>query len=253
MGSSIATPTGVGQFNLGETLKLVGLPSKGEDAGKHRSGSDDELVRGIISVIDDLVLSTIKKRSKEDFDKTRTEVFPQYFAAMRALGDLVRIIVPKLKVELLITESLAEIEKDFRNLGPSTFGSDLSNRGIFTVWILGKINGLAQEIGESTYLENHQGKIDGDSVRKFAINAIWTRFHIDCLIKVMHTQEPILPDVMELIADGLRAAVNAYAWLRQSIDPRKTVSEAEFPQVPWDEEDDQLLADSMRDMDQESL
>ena len=248
MGSAIVIGR-VGQFNLGETLKLVGLPSQ-EHAGTQLSGSDDELVSGIISVIDDLVLCAIKKRTKEDFIKARDEVFPQYFAAMRALGDLVRIIISKAKVERLITESLAELEANFRDLGPSTFGSDLSNRGIFTVWTLRKINNLAQELENSTP-STDQNEIDLDTVVNFAITAVFTRFHVDCLIRAMRTQEPILPEVMEVIADGLRAAVNAYAWLRQLVDVRKTSPDAEFPQVPWDEEDDQLLADSMRDMEQE--
>jgi len=238
-------PSGVGHVSLGDMLKLVSLPSESERAANKVSGSRaEELIRIIALVIDDLVGRAAEKRSAEDFAQTRAEVFPQYFAAMRALGDLVRIVVPVHAMERLMSESLSELEADFRDLGPAAFGSDLSDRGLFTIWTLRKIKDLAQEIGTLSPTADHAA--DVDMAMNFASFAVWTRFHIDCLVRSMRTKKPIYPELVAPIIDGLRGAVDAYAWIRQSIDLRVTIPEPELAPIPWDDEDESLLSDSMR-------
>jgi hypothetical protein len=62
---------------------------------------------------------------------------------------------------------------------------------------------------------------------------------------------PIYPEVLEVITDLLRSAVNAYAWIRQGVDLRFPVDEPVLPNVEWDDEDQELLNGSMRDMETE--
>jgi len=220
---------------------MVGLPSETERAVK-KAGSGEELIRTVVSVIDELILRTIEKKTSAEFSTTRAEVFPQYYAAMRALGDLIRIVVPPHAMERLMSDSLSELEADFRDLGPSAFGSDLSNRGIFTIWTLRKLKDLGQEIGT----QPSDAALDTEMAMKFSVYAIWTRFHVDCLVKSMRTKKPIYPENIGHVIDGLRAAVNAYAWLRQAVDLRSGVTEPVLAPIPWDEEDEALLSDSMR-------
>jgi hypothetical protein len=238
-------PAGIGKTNAGELLKLVGLPSETEHAAKQLSGSANELIRTVVSIIDGLVLCALEKRTAQDFVTARNEVFPQYFAAMRAMGDLIRIVVPQPARERLIAESLSELESDFRELGAQTFGSDLTDRGIFTVWTLRKISDLAQEIGKLPPPPK-DNDTDSDIFTNFAFYGLWTRFHVDCLIKSMRSKKPIFPEVVEPIRDGLRAAVDAYSWIRQAVDLRAAGEEPELAPIPWDEEDEHLLVDSMR-------
>src|SRR5260370_649580 len=251
MGSAvIALP----KINLAELLKLVGLPF-GRDRAADRAteivGRANELVQSVVSVVDDLVSATMEKRTAEDFVNARAEMFPQYFVAMRALGDLARIVLPKQTIERLSAEWFSEMEADFRELGPSSFGSDLTDRGIFTVWTLRKINDLAQEIAVSKSSKENEAK-DGEMAMEFAIKAVWTRFHVDCLTKSMRGMNPIYPEVVEPIRDGLRAAVNTYACIRQWADLRNPRPEPELGSVEWTDDDELLLADSMRDLEQES-
>jgi hypothetical protein len=236
--------------NPRELLELVGLPSEIEHAPKRLSGVANELIRSVVSIIDDMVLRTMKERTKEDFSKTRSEVFPQYFAAMAALGSLIKITVPNDDVIRLMAQSLSELEADFRDRGAAAFGSELRDRGIFTVWILRKISDLAQEVALAP-VEGDATKSDNEITKKFAVHAVWARFHIDCLVKSMHSGNPIFPDVVDSIIDGLRAAVNAYAWVRQGVDLRLGEPEPELPPVKWNEEDEALLSDSMRDLKNE--
>ena len=218
MEATVALPKGIGGINFGELLKLVGLPSQRERAEKHLAETA-EVVRPIVSIIDGLIMRTIEKRSAQDFESARDEVFPQYFAAMRALGDLARIVVPKHTMDRVIAESFSGLEADFREFGLSAFGADIRDRGIFTVWTLRKINDLAQEIIPLDSSKDKDGN-DAKIAMKFALYAIWTRFHVDCLVKSMRTKQPIYPEVLEPIRDGLRAVVDAYAWIRQAVDLR---------------------------------
>jgi hypothetical protein len=176
------------------------------------------LVNTVVTVVDDLVSATMDKRTAEDFLKARAEVFPQYFMAMRALGDLAGIVLRKQTLERLRREWFSELEADFRELGPSTFGSDLTDRGIFTVWTLRKIHDLAEEIAASAAPGDESR--DSELPMEFATKAMWTRFHVDCLTKSMRGKRPIYPEVVEPIRDGLRAAVNTYACIRQWADLR---------------------------------
>jgi hypothetical protein len=91
----------------------------------------------------------------------------------------------------------------------------------------------------------------GDNAKQFAMHAVWARFHIDILVKSMKSDMAIFPDVVDRIADGLRAAVNAYAWLRQEVDRISGISEPELKPIAWDDEDEILLSDSMENLGRE--
>jgi hypothetical protein len=49
----------------------------------------------------------------------------------------------------------------------------------------------------------------------------------------------------------LRAAVDAYAWIRQAVDLRAPVTEPQLSPVEWTPDDELLLNDSMRDLGRE--
>jgi hypothetical protein len=235
--------------NIGELLKVVVFPKAAQNKrSAEMVDRANDLIRNITSVIDDLISAAIEKRTAADFIAARTELFSQYFAAMRALGDLARIIIPRQTIDRLSAEWFCELEADFRDLGPSTFGADLTERGLFTVWTLRKIQDLAQEISSSAAAEKNEAE-DVKMASDFAVKALYTRFHVDCLIKAMRDSRPIYPDVVESIRDGLRAAVNTYACIRQWADLKNPRPEPDLDAVEWTDEDGLLLIDSMCDLD----
>lgn len=88
----------------------------------------------------------------------------------------------------------------------------------------------------------------------FAIAAAWSQFHLDCLTTAMLLNKPIYPDLVPAIVDGLRTEVNAYAIAKQMIDlylPQ--AAEERLIPYTWSEEDEELLASSMEDMEAEGL
>lgn len=233
--------------NFAEVLsKVIGLPSEKEQAAKLVDGARD-LIRNVVAVTDNLITTCVEKRTVEEFTSTRAAVFPQYFTAMRALGDLIGIIFPPSAIERLSSESLCQMESDFRNLGPATFGENLTERAMFTIWTLRKIRDAAQEIVLSS--SRPEGRSNELAVQ-FANSAVWSRFHLDCLMKSMYVKTPLYPGIIEPIRDGLRAAVNAYAHIRQLADIINPKHEPELSQIEWTDEDEVLLLDSMRDLEQ---
>jgi mRNA-degrading endonuclease toxin of MazEF toxin-antitoxin module len=238
---------------FGQLLRLVALPTRAAESDRvgEIPARVNELVRTVATVIDDLVSATLEKRTSADFRAARLEVFPQYFAAMRALGDLSRIVLPKQTLVRLSAEWFCELEADLREKGPSAFGADLTERGLFTAWTLRKIHDMAQEITVSLPEAKDTGK-DREIAMDFASRAIWARFHVDCLTKAMRDKNSIYPEVAEDIRDGLRQAVDTYACIREWADLRNPRPEPEVNPIDWTTDDELLLFDSMRDLERES-
>jgi hypothetical protein len=236
------------KVNLGQLLKVVGLPTERDRAAK-TANQVNHLLREIVVVIDGLVGASIDQRTSAEFVKMREEVFPQYVAAITALGSLARIVIPKQTIDRISLESFSEMEADFRDFGDSALGSDLAERGLFTVWTIRKIYDLAKEI-EASEFPKENPKEDAEKAREFVRAALWNRFHVDCLIKSMRTNKPIYPEVVEHIRDGLRAAVDAYAHVRQWADIRNPRPDLDPGPIEWTDEDQVLLLDSMRDLEQ---
>jgi hypothetical protein len=246
--SSVATALPTPKINIGQLLKVVGLPTERERASTI-VGQANDLVREVVAVIDGLIVTSIDQRTSADFVKMREEVFPQYVAAIQALGSLARIIMPKQAIERISLESFSQMEADFRDLGDSTFGTDLAERGLFTVWTLRKIYDIAKEI-ENSELPKEQAKEDTEKARDFVRCALWNRFHVDCLIKSMRTTKAIYPEVTEHLRDGLRAAVDAYAHIRQWADVRNPHPDIDPGPIEWTNEDEDWINDSMTDLEQ---
>jgi hypothetical protein len=64
----------------------------------------------------------------------------------------------------------------------------------------------------------------------------------------LHTEKALYPEVLESISDGLRTLVNAYAYIRQASDLRSSLNEEEPIHIDFDEEEQELLSLSMRDV-----
>jgi hypothetical protein len=78
-------------------------------------------------------------------------------------------------------------------------------------------------------------------------------FHIDCLVAAIGFNRTLYPEVLDEIVDGLRAAVNAYAYIRQGVQlfslTATASGEEPVPVCGWDNEDQELLDSSMHEMD----
>lgn len=242
MNNAVAMPVDLMAVNVGEMLAVPTVQSE-QRIKRFAAG---EVINNIVSVVEDLLSATIEQQTAAGFLATRAEVFPQYFQAVRALSDLARILVPKHVLDVVLTQSFSETEAEFRDQGLIAFGAEVRDQAMFTVWILRKISDLCQKI-DGAHLAPQLRESDQTMYSGFVAHAVGARFHLDCLLKSMLVQKPMRPEVFPIVIDGLRNAVNAYAWARRAYDLRVQRVEADIAETEWDEEDQQLLREATYD------
>lgn len=228
--------------------EMLAFPGASDRSGKKLSMSADELMRNISSMMEDLVLCTIEKRMAVDFKAARADAFPKYLEAVGALVSLIKIAVPQHVIERLNREFFCELEADLREKGLTAFGRDLRDQAVFTVWTLRNISDLSTQIAVGAKTDIKPSPEIADTMAQLLFSAVWTRFHVNCLVTSIRRQAAIYPEVLELVIDGLRAAVNAYGLTRRLADQVAPLPEVKVDPVEWDEEEEALLNEARRDM-----
>ena len=254
MNTAVAMHDDLGTLRVAEVVALLGLPSK-HTAKQQLSGSVDDAVKSIVGIIHLLVLSTIEKRTAAEFRTAFTETFPNYARIMIAISTIITSTVSRSMIDRISSESFCEMESDIREHALPAFGADVQSQAMFTVWTMRKINDLMQRIAQRSDIADNLKERDGSISAHFTVSLLTARFSLDCLTLSMHSprNHPIYPEVLEVITDLLRSAVNAYAWIRQGVDLRFSVDEPVLPNVEWDDEDQELLNGSMQDMETETV
>ncbi|MGA2987001.1 MAG: hypothetical protein ABSG32_24650 [Terriglobia bacterium] len=209
--------------------------------------SDEELIRKLVSMLDNQLLAVLETRSVAEFGETRAAIWPKYIRARRALADTLSNLASESVMEDISKLCFAMLKTDLQKQKGVRFGDKLADQAIFTVWTLGKINTLAHEV-------NHAGEpSDRDADLKlnseYQACSLWAQFHLDAIVAAMKFKKTIPDDVQEVICDGLRTAINVHVILQEALDLRVPKKELPlFAMLPWDQEDEELLASSMKDI-----
>jgi len=210
--------------------------------------SDERLIRDLVSVLDRQLIAAVDTRSESEFSAVRDRVFFRYVRALRALDDTIsNLIPPDLRREVsenATSELSSDLEKQESRLGPK-----LVEQSIFTLWTINKIRSLADEICAAGDVSATDKAADTILLNEYRGVSLWAQFHLDTVFAAMKFDMPVCEEIREPLCDGLRAAVNAYAVMKDALYLRRPmVEQSGANALPWDEEDDQLLDASMRDM-----
>ncbi len=249
MNEAMALSRDWGMFDVRDRLALPGPIS--EDAARQLPSDIEVLIKTTNRLLEDCILSAIEKRSAAEFALWRDESFPQYFNAVLGLGSLLKFVVPQQVIERINREFFCELEADLRERGRAAFGSAVQEQAIFTAWTLRKTSDLIAQLPASPKVSASTAASVSEIGGNFILHAMRTRFHLHCLVTSMRLKKAIYPDPLELIIDGLRSAVNAYAQARRLLDIVVPLPEPKAESLEWDEEDAALLAEAGRDMKSE--
>lgn len=257
MSDALAISRGFSIPTFTETLKCIGeqfaiLCAPSKQSAKQLSVSSEEVVKNVCIILDRIVINAIEKQTKAEFIAYRDAEFPNYIKAMRVFADYASLTIPKDVLNQLASNSFAEMEANLREHGDA-FGIAVRDQAIFTVWTFKKIKALSTKFFENNNIDEAYKKADDELAAKFGTHILWARFHLDCLTASLRTHKPIYSAVRDTIADGLRAAVNAYAYMRQGLDFRIPVTEQKIKPAQWDQEDQELLDSSMLDSGRETV
>lgn len=256
---SRAMPPGLGTVNVSSMLALPGFKSRqattvvSSPVNTEYSTDNvlpvnaEELIDNVLGMLNTFVVKAIEARTPTEFIATRDRVFPQYFDAVLGLSYLIQIVVPKDVLEVMSNESFSKIEASFRDRGLAAFGLDVRDQAVFTTWTLKKISDLCNRI-DTMPLSSELEENNRDLFNEFLVHTMCTRFSLDCLSKSMLLQKPIYPDVLPIVIDGLRNAVNTYAYSRRALALREAVPEPPLICAEWDDEDQQLLDEASYDL-----
>lgn len=233
-----------------EGVSLLGLPAE-HSAKRSLPGTADDILKNISSILDGMIAEVIAKRTAIEFREAVREAFPRYASLVQAFAKVAVAVVRKQTISRVAAESFAEMEADLREHGLASFGEHMRERGVFTVWTLRKTSDLLAILEKAC--DDDDEEKDRRFHKGFITHALWARFHVDCLIVSMQMNKPLYPDVLPAIDDGLRAAVNAYAWVKQAVDLRFPVDETEPVPAYWSDEDRELLDASMADLERDNI
>lgn len=237
----------VASLGLDDLMALLGLPSR--DKRGELSVSASGILKGMAALIDDLLLRTIAAQTKDEFVTVRNETFMPYARAMTSFSKLARNVIPDPVIERIVDESFSELEHDFREQGMSRFGAVTKEQAMFTIWTLRRTSRLISKIVAYGPIPAADKARDGEIAAAFSFHATWAQFHLGCLLVSIRQDKPIQLDVLPEIVDGLRAAVNAYGYIREGLDLRIPRDEPTMASYEWDQEDQELLESSMREME----
>lgn len=234
---------------LGELPAFVALPKKG--TANEISVDAHEVFKKVAVVRDRLIMRAICAQTAIEFESERKKVYADVARSQKALGSLARVMAPQSAIEHLVWVALAEWEGDFIENGARKFGENAKEQAVFTIWTLRRINKLLTRIIESKQPEDKDvASKDRELARSFSNWFSWTLFHFECMTAALRSDLAIPPDVLELVCDGMRGAVNSYGLLRQGLELRVPSPEIETGTAEWTEEDEELLASSMADMEE---
>lgn len=234
----VPTPSEIG--TLGAYFQIT------EKTERQLVRSDERLISELVAVLDRQLIAAVEARSADELRAVRANVWPRYVRALRALYDTASVLVSDASVEALFDGIVDELSADLQKQ-ESRFGSKLCEQAVFTLWTMKKIRCLAHEMGRLGEPKNKPK--DYSLVREYHAYSLWAQFHLDMLFAAMKFDRPICEAIREPICDGLRASVNAYAIMRDALLLRQPKSdETPAEALPWDEEDERLLAASMREL-----
>jgi hypothetical protein len=223
-----------------------------EPSSTHEStliSKEVKLIAELVGVLDKQLLAALGARSLPEFSDVRKTVWPKYIRSVRALQDTFSNLIPEGAIERTDEQVITELEADLeKQRGEARFGNALTDQAIFTLWTLGKIRSLAREICASGEVSPEKKQADEELISEYRVHSLWAQFHLDILVAAMKFALPIAEDVRGAIRDGLRASVNAYAIMKEALRLRPSAELFPVTDLPWDAEDDRLLASSMRDI-----
>lgn len=214
--------------------------------GKAASGmsqSAEEALRSVRALVEELLIQVVSSRNAEEYRASYEEVLPKYVAFLTAYGNIIRGSLTPRSLKQLNYESLLELEAVFRTSGMESFGELIKDQAIFATWTLRHMNELVRSLAAESVAESHR-EGDQELAHMCCVAIFQTRFSLDCLIIAMNRGVAVFPDVLAGLSDGLRTAVNAYAYARQGHLLRQDVATKPLPPIEWDDEDDMLLAAS---------
>jgi len=233
-------------FVIGTIGASLEVPADFECPGLNRN--DERLLNELSKRLDHQLLTVLDSRSLEEFTAARGKIWPNYCRALRALSDTLRNMASEEEIARVSKLVVADLTADIVKERAARFNEKLADQATFTIWVFSKMRGMIDSLAVPPKPELRPK--DLQLCNEYRLCSLWAQFHMDLVVAANKFQKTISDDVQNAMCDGLRSAVNAYAIMKEAYALRHPRAEqAPVAELPWDEEDEQLLAASMRELD----
>lgn len=196
----------------------------------------------LFELLDEISDQISNCRSAKEFHAFREEVFPYYSHLMSGLGSIMNAKITPSDLSSMIESSFDRLEAKFSSEYSKTyFGAEAYYEIRFCVSTLrGASRWLPYIIAHKVSEERRTQ--DREIAGNYHSAATWTNFHLAGLVMALNDKQPMMPDVLQELLDGLRHSVMVYAYVRQALDLRNVLAEryTEPLAITWDAEDEAL-------------
>ena len=200
-----------------------------------------EIADKVFSQLGQISLQAMKSSSRASFKSFRKGLFQSYVKLSMALGNIVFAKLEPADLPGLIEACFQKMEKEFASKGISYFSDDAYREILFSLSTLKSAHRWIPELNSNKPADSLRSQ-DRELASKFFSSAMWSQFHLDCLIMAIRTSEPINQEVLQELLDGFRLSVMAYSYVRTALDLRNIPSDRYQDRLDakWDAEDEAL-------------
>lgn len=184
--------------------------------------------------------------SRAEFEALRTKNFSDYVHLSYILANTFSLPEGTTVRQAVIQQSIKNVERVIESLGTSLVGPEVVREAIFSIETLGRAYKLVNLIHARGGVRSDQKEKDKELGVNFSSAAIWAQLHLDCLRFIVTHKIVTGKEIQEEILEGMRFSVMAYSFARQGLELR-TVREPILTDIILDEEDRELLSESLID------
>jgi hypothetical protein len=211
------------------------------------SETNSAVINALVTLLDQQLLLVLDASSVETFKERRRAIWPIYIRALRALVESAKVIFKQAEIEAMASVVYARLTTRLEEQREVLFGDKLIDQSLFTLWTIERFPSLLSKLSDAPLPKN--GAKDRELGIDSFTHTLWAQFHMDAVLAAIKYGKSLSAEIQDELCEGLRAIVNAYVKMKEAIRLRRPrVAQDVVPDLPWDEEDDRLLASSMRDL-----
>lgn len=191
--------------------------------------------------LDEMVSQAASAPTAKDFKSLRNDLFPSFIKLSLAVSNVMLAKVDRSELPSIIHASFASLEARFASEAPSYFGDEAYQEIMFSVSTLKSAYRWLPHVASTEVAEGARQQ-DMELARNVNNASLWANFHLFALRSALHKNLIVIPEVLQELLTGLRMSVMVYAYVRQALDLRNTLT-ARYEEkltVPWDNEDEAL-------------
>ena len=213
-----------------------------EQAKKFLNPPHARIIRTAWDEIEKIVKKLVASPSKEEFQRTRKDLFSDYFNLARIIANSFAMKAERSAQPEAIKKSFEAVRQVFETKIPRTLGQDAAQEAFFCLDTLRRAHVLVTKLYSLGDPPEGNKAADRELGYNFNLAASWAQLHLEC-IRYIVTGHGYKKQIIGAVLEGARHSVMAYSYARQGVEFRIKRTDPEFNDL-IDDEDREILDES---------